>query len=230
MNTLLKRIQNANKERLAIQNYLKAISEYYDLSYEEMYHYYHAMKPKQAEKFIEGWVAHLYGGTKINNKQVPAEYKKNDVGDIQGSPNLVLGENNIELKTSFNHNKASVGGGQFRLYEPVPYYLLFRSWSDTDYEMFLLTKEQLVHEIKQRAIDSGMSAYTQSQGSGDIRNLTNEEKFARLDENVNGTRDDKIGWDFNRDTEPEYYKHFCDNYRVTAEDLRKKFGNEEVAS
>ena len=230
MNTLLERIQNANKERLAIQTELKSISEYYDLSYEEMYHYYHAMKTKQAEKFIEGWVAHLYGGTKINNKQVPEEYKKNDVGDIQGSPNLVLGENNIELKTSFDHNKSTIGGGQFRLYEPVPYYLLFRSWSDTEYEMFLLTKEQLVHEIKQRAIDSGMSAYTQSQGSGDIRNLTNEEKFARLDENVNGTRDDKIGWVFNPKTETEYYKHFCDNYRVTAEDLRKKFGNEEVAS
>ena len=229
MNTLLKRIQNANKERLAIQNELKAISEYYDLSYEEMYHYYHAMKPKQAEKFIEGWVAHLYGGTKIDNKQVPVEYKQKDVGDIQGSSNLVIGENNIELKASFNHD-SGIGGGQLRLYETVPYYLFFKSWSSTNYEMFLLTKEQLVNEIKQRAIDTGKSAYTSSQGSGDISTLTNEEKLVRLDENVNGTKLDKIGWVFNPKTETEYYKHFCDNYRVTAEDLRKKFGNEEVAS
>ena len=215
---LLERIKQSNKERLLIQSQLKKISEYYKIPYDEMYHYYHAMKPKQAEKFIEGWVANLLGGKKIDNRQVPEKYKKNDIGDIQGTDTLTIGENNIELKASFKHD-SGIGGGQLRLYEPVPYYLFFKSWSETEYEMFLLTKDQLVYEIKQRATDTGMSAYTSSQGSGDISQLSNEQKIHRLDENLNRNKFDKIGWGFNPKTEQDYYQYFKEKYQMTAEQI-----------
>lgn len=220
--SLLETIKKHNQDRLWIQSELKNISEYYDIPYDEMYHYYFIMKPKQAEKFIEGWVANLIGGKKIDHRQVPEEFKKNDIGDIQGSEQLVIGTNNIELKSSFKHD-SGIGGGQLRFYEPVPYYLFFKSWSETEYEMFLLTKEQLTNEIKQRAIDTGMSAYTSSQGSGDISRLNNAEKILRLDENVNGKKLDKIGWGFNPKTETKYYEYFKNKYHMTAEQIQEVF-------
>ena len=64
-----------------------------------------------------------------------------------------------------------------------------------------------------------MSAYTSSQGSGDISRLSNEQKIQRLDENLNRNKFDKIGWGFNPQTEQDYYQYFKAKYQMTAEQI-----------
>lgn len=196
------------------------IRELYNASYDVMYPWYHMMPPKQAEKFIEGWVATQIGGQKITSTQVPEKYRTNDNGDIWAGDELVIGKNNIELKCIFKDG-ANIGGGQFRFYENVPYYMFFKAWNENHYEVFLLTKQQLVDEIVERALNTNYTAYGSSQGSGVINKLTRDEKIVRLHENVNGKYADKIGWGFNSETEIALYQKFCNNYQVKLSDVKR---------
>jgi hypothetical protein len=217
---LLDRIKAANKETETIRKELNKISEYYDVPYNEMYQYYSIMKPKQAEKFIEGWVAQLIGGGKINSRDVPDEYRQNDNGDIWAGSTLKIGNNNIELKSSFKGT--TIGGGQFRFYENVPYYMLFKAWDENNFDMFLLTKAQLIEEIKDLAKRPGKkSAYTSSQGSGVISKLSKDEQIIRLHENLAGDKADKIGWGFNAKTEKDLYAKFVTKYKVDPKKVKE---------
>lgn len=215
---LLDRIKAANKEVEACRKELEKIQKYYSVPYNEMYQYYNIMKPKQAEKFIEGWVATLIGGKKIEADLVPDEYKQNDNGDIWTGNKFEIGKNNIELKSSFKGD--IIGGGQFRFYENVPYYMLFKAWNDSNFEMFLLTKDQLIDEIITRSVTTGKSAYVSSQGSGVISKLTEDQKIQRLKDNLDGKFADKIGWGFKPKTEPELYAKFKNKYLVNPADVK----------
>lgn len=216
-------IKKAREARIAYktaQSEIGDIKQYIDLPYEDMYEVYGLMKPKQAEKFIEDWVANLIGGKKIIKSNAPIEYSKSDLGDIQLSKGpLKIRVNNIELKSIFQENSNRIGGGQLRFFEPIAGYMFFKSIDDKKYEMFLLSKEQLVEEIKYRASQSGRSAFCSSQGSNDIKG-SNKDRLKRLDENVAGTKMDKISWYFNMETEKEYYENFKDKYLVTPENVR----------
>lgn len=218
-------IKKAREARLAYKKAQAEIGDskqYIGLPYDEMYEVYGLMKPKQAEKFIEDWVANLIGGKKINKSEASSEFSKCDLGDIQLSKGpLKVGINNIELKCIFQEGSDKIGGGQLRFFEPIAGYMFFKSIDEKNYEMFLLTKDQLIQEIKERAIKSGRSAFCSSQGSNDIKGST-EERLARLDENVAGLRTDKIGWDFNMKTEKEYYESFKAKYLVTPDTLKNK--------
>lgn len=220
--SLINEIKEANAIMKAVRAKIDAapLSNYYNVSYEDMYPLYHAMKPKKAEKFIEGWVATLIGGRKIERNLVPEEYKQNDNGDIWVGNNFIIGQNNIELKSIFGEND-HIGGGQFRFYENVPYYMFFRSWDETNYELFLLSKEQLVSEIIERANTSGKSALGSSQGSGVFSKMSTEERIFRLHENVEKKQQDKIGWGFNARTEDHYYKMFKQKYQVNPGDVSR---------
>jgi hypothetical protein len=219
--TLLERIISSNKEVESIRSELERASNYYNVPYPEMVEYYNVMKPKSAEKFIEGWVATLIGGQKILTKDVPEEFKKNDVGDIWVGETLEIGINNIELKSTFRDTD-TLGGGQFRFYDPVPWYLLFKVIDTQKYELFLLTKRQLINEIVNRATYTGFSAYQSSQGSGVINKLTQSQKIDRLYENLESKQADKIGWNFNTKTEPKLYQHFKDSYKISPKDVKYK--------
>jgi hypothetical protein len=218
-------IKVARAARLAYKKAQAEIGDskqYINLPYEDMYEVYGLMKPKQAEKFIEDWVANLIGGKKVNKTEAPLEYSKCDLGDIQLTKGpLQVGVNNLELKCIFQEGSDKIGGGQLRFFEPVAGYMFFKAIDEKNYEMYLLSKDQLVQEIKNRAIQSGRSAFCSSQGSNDIKGTT-EERLKRLDENVAGLKMDKIGWDFNMKTEKEYYESFKAKYLVTADELKNK--------
>lgn len=220
--SVIDEVKHANKimEEVRAKINKTKISDYYNVPFEDMYHLYHAMKAKQAEKFIEGWVATLIGGKKIEGHLVPHEYKQNDNGDIWVGSKFEIGKNNIELKCSFSEED-TLGGGQFRFYEDVPYYMIFKTWNETQYDIFLLTKQQLINEIVTRARNSNKSAFTSSQGSGVISKMTPQEKIRRLYENVNKQQTDKIGWSFNTKTETEFYDNFRNKYRVNPEDVNR---------
>lgn len=195
--------------------------ELYDLSYSDMHGLYHAMKTKSAEKFIEGWVANLIGGRKIKNTIIPKEYQDNDNGDIWAGDELVIGKNNIELKSIFQQG-GSIGGGQFRFYENVPWYMMFRACDENHYEIFLLRKEQLISEMIYRTQTYGYVLMSSSQGSGVIKALSESQRIDRLYKNLTGEYQDKLGWDFNARTEPEYYTRFKNLYQIAAEDVMQK--------
>jgi hypothetical protein len=217
--TLLEEIDYAQSVLDACRRRLASIQAYYHVPQNEMYRYYNIMKPKQAEKYIEGWVAARIGGEKISSADVPEEYRQNDNGDIWAGDRLEIGKNNIELKSSFNKD-TGIGGGQFRFYENVPYYLMYKAWDADHHEMFLLTKQQLITEIIYRAETTGKSAYVSSQGSGVISLLSNQEKLDRLQRNLTGEYQDKLGWGFNPRTEKSYYEEFRGKYLVRPEQVK----------
>lgn len=217
--TLLEEIDAAQKALDACREKLDKITNYYDVPQHEMYRYYHIMKPKQAEKFIEGWIAKQISGKKIEKQLLPDKYKQNDNGDIWVGSTLEVGKNNIELKSSFRSD-TGIGGGQFRFYENVPYYMIYKAWNIEHHEMFLLTKLQLISEIINRAELSGKSAFVSSQGSGVISKLDNSKKIDRLRKNLTGKYQDKLGWGFNPKTEKEFYESFKKKYLVRPEHVK----------
>lgn len=224
---ILTKIKELNKSIKEIRKQLPAVDQLYNLPYSDMYEYYHFMEPKKAEKFIEGWVATLCNGKKIESKEVPDQFKKNDNGDIWIGDNLQLGVNNIELKCIFKEG-GHIGGGQFRFYENVPYYMFFKAWNSTTYEIFLLTKQQLVDEIINRALSTGKNSITSSQGSGIISKLNESEKIDRLKKNLTNEYQDKLGWEFNSKTEPEFYESFQNKYKVNPDQIKNIINNRNL--
>ena len=212
------------KDYLKLQNKLRnqlgKANEYYHLPYEDMYFINRLMSKQQSDKFMEGWVAHQVGGKKIDRRTIPFEYQNNDLGDIQIGDTLTPNKNNIELKYSFDP-KPGIGGGQLRLYEPVSFYLFFKGWDAKKYEMFLLSKDQLINEIEDRALSSGLSAFTSSQRSGIFENMNNQQKLKLLKEDMlTNKRQDPIGWGFNTKTEADYYDRFKGKYAVNFSDVK----------
>jgi hypothetical protein len=155
-------------------------------------------------------------------KLLPAAYKKRDCGDIYIGDSVDLGQNNVEVKSSFRDDAHNIGGKQFRFYENVPYYLIFKGWSADRYEMFLLTKAELVNEIKTRAETTDRSAFISSQGSNYVSAMSREEKIVCLLENAAGKRQDSLTWEFSAKTETDLYKKFQTKYLVTPEQIKQK--------
>lgn len=219
--SLLERIREHNQKTVELRKELESMKNYYAVPYEEMYEYYHIMPQRSAEKFVEGWIANLIGGQKMEDASVPEELRKDDNGDIWIGDVLTIGQNNIEVKVIFRE-ATNIGGKQFRFYEDVPYYLIFKAWDATRYEIFLLSKEELVNEIKTRAETTDRSAFISSQGSGVISRMTQEQKVTHLLECVAKQHDTKITWEFNSKTEPELYKSWQDKYLVKPQDIRTR--------
>jgi hypothetical protein len=198
------------------------MSHFYSWPFKDMTAYYRSIESKKAEKFVEGWVAHQCGASLIS-ADVDSKKYKSDIGDLFFGGNLMVGKNNIELKVIFRDSN-NIDGKQFRFYENVPYYMFLKSWRFQKYELFLLTKHELIWEIKHRAnLYPNKSCLGTTQGSNSFSKLTNEEKLTRLDENVAGKRDDKLGWGFNAITEPRIYKSWQNKYLIqSAVDMRRK--------
>ena len=222
-----------NEEHVKMQESLEAFEAYYSSPYQDMYVLYHIMKQKSAEKFIEGWVAHQTGTKK---KDALSYDKKNDqesldLGDLVAGVTLIPGKNNIELKVSFASGD-SIGGGQLRFYEPLAGYLFMKAWDNKKVEYFYLTKNELINEIRQRAItpngkdkkgnDKFYTALGSSQGSGKIKG-DNVARLAILQENLEQRRQDQIGWNFNAKTEPALYKSWQTKYLKTTKELKEIF-------
>ena len=222
----------------AISNHRKIISELsteqlVSAPYNVMYPLYKAgMKQKSSEKFIEDWVAFQLG---VNKKTSSSYDKKNDeegldLGDLVAGDKLIPGKNNIELKVSFEGN--NIGGGQLRFYEPLAGYLFMKAWSRDKVELFYLTKEELLNEMHERiklphqvtkaGVEKYYELFTSSQGSGKFKTGNNPVKIKVLEENVNNSRQDLIGWNFNAKTEPKLYKKFQTKYGYTFEQLKEK--------
>jgi hypothetical protein len=222
MTTIFDELREHNARGRELAKKLKEPKHYYDLVYEDMYALYEFWPNMRANKFIEGWIAHLVGGHKMQARLLPAAYQKRDCGDIYIGEAVDLGRNNVEVKSSFRDDAHNIGGKQFRFYENVPYYLIFKGWSADRYEMFLLTKAELVNEIKTRAETTDRTAFIASQGSNYVSAMSPEQKIQCLLENAQGLRQDSLTWEFSAKTETELYKRFQDKYLVTPEQVKQK--------
>lgn len=200
----------------AVRKRIGSSSEYYQLAYPDMWVIYNTLSGKQAEKYIEGWVAHLLQGAKLQSQDIAEELRGHDYGDIWVGPAKTLGSNNAELKVILRDG-GSIGGKQFRFYENVPYYIFFKAWSPERYELFVLSKQELVDEIKYRGRKyRKLRAYGASQGTGWMTRTTPLEcKLARLDQNLSKANRDLITWEFNALTETDYYARFQKLYSLT---------------
>lgn len=208
------------------------IEELKKLPYNEMYSIYRAgMKQKRAERFIEDWVAFQLNVSKKSSMRYDRlnDVDGFDLGDLVSGSVLVPGKNNIELKVSFEGD--SIGGGQFRFYEPIAGYLFMKAWNANFMEMFYLSRDELICEIKERghtpkSFDrNGDPVYYavigSSQGSGKIKGC-NDRRLVILEENIKSIRQDQIGWSFNARTEPDLYQKWQDKYLFTIEELKEK--------
>ena len=223
MTAIFDELREHNARGRVLAKKLAEPKHYYDIPYEDMYALYEFWPNMRANKFIEGWIARLVGGHKMKSRLLPAAYQKRDCGDIYIGDSVDLGRNNVEVKSSFRDDAHNRGGKQFRFYENVPYYLIFKGWSADRYEMFLLTKAELVNEIKTRAETTDRSAFISSQGSNYVSAMTREEKIVCLLENAQGKRQDSLTWEFSAKTEMELYKRFQDRYLVTPAQVKQKF-------
>jgi putative heme iron utilization protein len=107
-----------------------------------------------------------------------------------------------------------------------------KAWDSKTVEYFYLTKDELVSEIRQRAVtpngkdkhgnDKFYTALGSSQGSGKIKG-DNVARLQILQENLDQKRQDQIGWDFNAKTEPELYKSWQAKYLKTTAQLKEIF-------
>jgi len=222
MSTIFDELRAHNARGRVLAKKLQEPKQYYDIPYADMYALYEFWPNMRANKFIEGWIARLVGGHKMQAKLLPAAYQKRDCGDIYIGETLDLGNNNVEVKSSFRDDAHNIGGKQFRFYENVPYYLIFKGWSADRYEMFLLTKAELVGEIKTRAETTDRSAFISSQGSNYVSAMTQQEKIVCLLENAQGLRQDSLTWEFSAKTETELYKRFQSRYLVSPDQVAQR--------
>lgn len=190
-----------------------------DLSYADAKLIYSCVSKQKSNRWIEHWIAKRASGNVIVGHDT-----KGDLGDIFIGDTCRPGINNIEIKATFEQRR--VGGGQLRLYEPMAYYLFFNAVG-AEYMAFLLTKNELVKEMRDRAStfrdEAGTKQYslfTSSQGSNKITG-SNEDREIILTENLENKRQDQISWGFNIDTEIDRFLHFQETYMVKLEDLKE---------
>jgi hypothetical protein len=178
----------------------KDLKEWADIPYDEkMYNFYHTMKPKQAEKWLESWVATQLGGRKMNQQDKDAFPKyTGDFGDFMIGNRLDLGKNNFELKASMDEKKdKAIGGGQLRYYDNVAGYVFFQGKGPNKFELYYISKEQIV-EMEKKRIENG-GGLTCSQGTGKWpKDASKEQLMEILQQNVSGNRKDQLGFNFDK--------------------------------
>lgn len=211
---LQKEINSLRKQLFSVRKkFPKELKKWSDLEYNEtFYDFYHLIKPKQAEKLMEPFVANKLGGRKITkkDKQSNPEYK-GDWGDITIGDKVILGKNNYELKASMDEKEnKKVGGGQMRYYDNVAGYIFFQGRGPNNYDLFFITKDDLIKEERERIINGG--GLTSSQGTGKWEKENSKEI---LEQNLKGERQDQVGFKFDGDKAQNYrYRNF--------EELNKK--------
>jgi hypothetical protein len=186
-----------------------------------MYDFYHTMKQKEAEKWIESWVATQLGGRKMgqDDKDAFPEYT-GDFGDLIIGDRLNLGVNNFELKASMDEKKnKAIGGGQLRYYDNVAGYIFFQGKGPNKFELYYISKDQIV-DMEKKRIENGRGL-TCSQGTGKwSKDASKEQLMEILQQNVSGDRKDQLGFKFDKSVAQDY------QYQ-TFEELSKKL-NETI--
>lgn len=202
----------------------KKVKEWANIPYGDMmYNFYHTMEQKKAEKWVEEFVAHNLGGRKIlkeeKEKSREAGYT-GDFGDILIGDRLDLGVNNFELKSSMDETEGKgIGGGQLRYYDNVAGYVFFQGKGPNKFELYYISKEEIIEMEKKRIENTG--GLTCSQGTGIwSKDASKEQLVEILQQNVSGVSKNQLGFKFDKAVAQDY------QYQ-TFEELSKKL-NETI--
>ena len=165
---------------------------------------------KITSRWLERWVAAYIGG-----KHNPKSDDGKDYGDIfanYGGLSLYrLGRDNIELKACEKDFRYSIGGGQHRFYENIPFYLYFQfqqGGENDSFLLYLLSKEEVHDEIFKykvcRCTVSQGSGKTKKNSNGVVEKMTDSEVESLVQDSFDGKND--ILWGFGIDSNPKEFK------------------------
>lgn len=139
-----------------------------------------------------------------------------DYGDLFAPP-FVLGEDNIELKTNEKLGRPHIVGQQFRFYEKIPFYMMFKIDPVEDISRtFMFSKQDLYKEIFVHKSSFPWS----SQGSGNTTGLNESQRLNLIEESFEGKNKNLWGFGINPKSKPEVYERWCDEYLVDIFDLK----------
>jgi len=146
-----------------------------------------------------------------------------DYGDLFAPP-FVLGEDNIELKTNEKLGRPHIVGQQFRFYENIPFYMMFKLDPEEDIgRCFMFSKEDLYKEIFEHESSYPWS----SQGSGKTTGLDRPERLRLIEDSFEGKNQILWGFGINPKSKPDVYERWCDEYLVDIYTLKDWKGFKE---
>jgi hypothetical protein len=143
-----------------------------------------------------------------------------DYGDLFAPP-FVLGEDNIELKTNEKFGRPHIVGQQFRFYENIPYYMMFKIHEERDEaRCFMFSKQDIYREI----FEYKSSYPWSSQGSGKTTGLNETQRLRLIEDSFEGKNQILWGFGINPKSKQEVYQRWCETYLVDIHSLQGENG------
>lgn len=159
---------------------------------------------KITSRWLERRIANAIGG-----KWNPLSEDGKDYGDILAGAG-VIGEDNIELKSSEKDGRYRIGGGQCRFFENIPYYLFlqYQQGGNDYFDLYLLSKEDIwqeifVHKVC-RCSPSQVSGQTKVLSEGQMKKMSDDEVRKLVQESFDSKNN--ILWGFGIDSNPGEFK------------------------
>ena len=138
-----------------------------------------------------------------------------DYGDLFAPP-FQLGQDNIELKTNEKLGRPHIVGQQFRFYENIPFYMMFKLDEQQDTSRtFLFSKDDIYREI----FVEHSSLPWSSQGSGNTTGLDNTQRLRLIEDSFEGKNKNLWGFGINPKSKPDVYERWQDTYEVDIHSL-----------
>lgn len=154
---------------------------------------------KITSRFLERWVARATGADPN-----PQSLNGNDAGDLLFG-NKRLGLDNAELKATEKVGRFSIGGGQLRFFEDIPYYIFLQFQQDGNdhFDLYLLSKQEMHDEIFEyqvcRCSPSQVSGQTKVVVNGNLAKMDDDQVRELVQESFD--QKNKIVWGFGIDSQ-----------------------------
>ena len=138
-----------------------------------------------------------------------------DYGDLCAPPH-VIGEDNIELKVNEKLGRPHIQAQQFRFYENIPWYMLWKLDPVEDIgSCYMLSKQDLYREIFEHKSILPHS----SQGSGRTVRMNANDRRKLINETFEKKNDILWGFGINPQTQVELHERWVDSYQIDIKTL-----------
>ena len=138
-----------------------------------------------------------------------------DYGDLSAPPHKI-GEDNIELKCNEKLGRPHIQAQQFRFYEDIPWYMLWKLDPIEDVgTCYMLSKQDLYKEIFEHKSILPHS----SQGSGRTVQMSADDRRSLINETFEKKNDILWGFGINPQTQIELHERWIDSYQIDIKSL-----------
>lgn len=143
-----------------------------------------------------------------------------DYGDLMIKDG-VIGQDNVELKSTEKLGNYNISGGQLRFYENIPWYLFLVIDDEYQVHLYMMHKNEIYKEMFEHRIGIG----SVSQGSGKTthkngQRFSQDEKLQLIQETFDGKNDILWGFGINGKTNKKVKDRWDKKYKVTTEQLK----------